>query len=217
MNTDTLPHAASTASLASADSRGAASLDCQSGRRHALRGLAAAFAGASLISLPWLSGCSALPKDLLLTEQQMLDALVGRFPVQRRFAEIFDLKLSQPSLKLLPADNRLALGLGVGVQERLLTRREFTGNWAFSSGLKLDLADASVRLADVRTDSLRIEGLPSSVAGPLDVFGGRLIDDLLEGQVLHRFDQRVFDTARQFGLKADSLRVTQAGVVLKLG
>lgn len=173
--------------------------------------------GLGLVGMPaWLAGCASLAGEYTLSQAQLLQALIERFPVQRRFAEVFELRLTRPSLRLIPDENRLGLGLAVGLRETLLTRRDFTGQWAFSSGLRFDPSDASVRLSEVRTEDLAIDGLPEQLAMPVRLVGGRVVEEVLEGTAVHRFNDSVARRARQLGIQPDALRVTDTGVTLKL-
>ncbi|WP_310463024.1 hypothetical protein [Sphaerotilus sp.] len=164
-----------------------------------------------------LSGCASTgPREFTLSERQILVTLAERFPANRRVLEIFDVRLASPKLKLLPAEDRLMLGFDLGVQERMLTSRTFKGNLMFSSGLRFDTGDSTVRLARVRRENIAIDGLPSLLASNVNRWGGLLAEDLLEGAVVHKVEQSAIDQAARMGLRPGALKVTEGGVMVTL-
>jgi len=163
------------------------------------------------------TGCATVgPREFTLSERQMLAALSGRFPASRRVLEIFEVRLSSPRLKLLPTEDRLMLGLDLGVQERLLASRTFKGTLMFSSGLRFDAGDSTVRLDRVRREHLAIEGLPSLLSSSVNRWGGMLAEELLEGAVVHTVDRATIDQAARQGVRPGAIRVTEGGVTVTL-
>lgn len=186
----------------------------RSDRRLCLRGGAAlALLG---LSAGWTGCATSGPREFTLSERQILAALSERFPANRRVLEVFDVRLASPRMKLLPAEDRLMLGFDLGVQERLLTSRAFKGNLMFSSGLRFDAGDATVRLDRVRRENLSIDGLPSLLASNVNRWGGLLAEELLEGAVVHTVDRTAVDQAARQGLRPGSLKVTEGGVRVTL-
>lgn len=183
-------------------------------RRAALRG-ALALASVGLPGL-WAGCASPGPREFTLSERQILAALAERFPANRRVLEIFDVRLASPKLKLLPSEDRLMLGFDLGVQERMLTSRTFKGHLMFSSGLRFDTGDSTVRLARVRRENIALEGLPSLLASSVNRWGGLLAEELLEGAVVHKVEQTAIDQAARLGLRPGALKVTEAGVTVTL-
>lgn len=186
----------------------------RSDRRLCLRGGAAlALLG---LSAGWTGCATSGPREFTLSERQILAALSERFPANRRVLEVFDVRLASPRLKLLPAEDRLMLGFDLGVQERLITSRLFKGNLMFSSGLRFDAGDATVRLDRVRRENLSIDGLPSLLASNVNRWGGLLAEELLEGAVVHTVDRTAVDQAARQGLRPGALKVTEGGVRVTL-
>lgn len=186
----------------------------RSDRRLCLRGGAAlALLG---LSAGWAGCATSGPREFTLSERQILAALSERFPANRRVLEVFDVRLASPRLKLLPAEDRLMLGFDLGVQERLITSRTFKGNLMFSSGLRFDAGDATVRLDRVRRENLSIDGLPSLLASNVNRWGGLLAEELLEGAVVHTVDRTAVDQAARQGLRPGALKVTEGGVRVTL-
>lgn len=182
------------------------------GRRAVLR-QAAGLAGAAAV----LSGCATTaPRAFTLSERQILAALSARFPANRRVLEFFDVRLSSPRLRLLPSEDRLMLGFDLGVQERMLTARAFKGSLMFSSGLRFESGDGTVRLVRVRRENIAIDGLPTALASTVNRWGGWLAEELLEEAVVHKVEQSSLDEAARMGLRPGALKVTDGGVTVTL-
>lgn len=181
-------------------------------RRDWLRRAGSLAGGAVLLSACATPG----PREFTLSERQILAALSERFPANRRVLEIFDVRLASPKLRLLPTEDRLMLGFDLGVQERVLTSRTFKGSLMFSSGLRFDTGDSTVRLARVRRENIAIDGLPSLLASNLNRWGGLLAEELLEGAVVHKVEQSAIDQAARMGLRPGALKVTEGGVTVTL-
>jgi len=168
------------------------------------------------LSVGW-TGCATVgPREFTLSERQILAALSERFPASRRVLEIFEVRLSAPRLKLLPTEDRLMLGFDLGVQERILASRAFKGSLMFSSGLRFEAGDATVRLDRVRCENLSIDGLPSLLSSSVNRWGGLLAEELLEGAVVHTVARALIDQAARQGLRPGALKVTEGGVRVTL-
>jgi hypothetical protein len=163
-----------------------------------------------------LAGCAAFyPREISLSEAELLSALANRFPAERRVMQVFDLKLARPRLKLLPADNRIAIALDLGLQDTVL-RKQFDGGLGFTTGLRYDPARQSVVLTGVRADSASIDGVPRPLAGTVNQWGGWLAEQLLEGSVVRKVSSEELDRVRSRGLHPGAIRVTDRGVALAL-
>lgn len=174
--------------------------------------------GASLaLALPFgFGGCALLaPREIALSEAELLSALASRFPAQRRVMQVFDLTLARPRLKLLPAEQRIAIALDVALQGALL-RRSLDGALGFTTALRYDAARQSVVLANVRADGVSIDGLPQLLAGSVNTWGGLLAEQLLEGAVVRQLKPAELDRLRQAGRRPGVVNVTDRGVSLAL-
>lgn len=180
--------------------------------RRQVLGLAGAWAAAGL------GGCaSVLPGDYTVSERQILSALEASFPAQRRVLEIFDIRLASPRLKLLPQENRLMLGFDVGVAQALVGRgQEVKGNLMFSSALRWESGDGTVRLDKVRRENLAFDGLPAVLASTVNRWGGGLAAELLDGLVVHRVERSTLDRLALVGLRPAGLSVTSSGLRVAL-
>ena len=131
--------------------------DCCNPNRRRL--LLAAAGMSALSAVSGLAGCAGWvgPQTLTLSEAE-LNALIGRaFPLQRRVLELLDVQMSAPQLRLLPDVNRLAVALVVSTQDRVFGRSA-RGSLRFDAALRWDAAEATIRLAQVRVQQLRLDG-----------------------------------------------------------
>ena len=115
-------------------------------RRLALTALTAVAAPLGL-----LVACTGLtgPTVITLTEAELAALIARSFPITRRVLEVIDVQMLAPRLRLLPAQNRLAVDLTVASQERLFGKSG-RGQLVFDSALRFEPRDASVRLTQVR-------------------------------------------------------------------
>lgn len=185
--------------------------------RRDLLGLAAlGLGGAGLLGALGLGGCASLPDEWRLSQAELLAHLVERFPMQRRIGEIVDLKLAAPRIKLRPEDNRVVVGFDAELQETLFSGRRFPGSLAFATGLRYEGSDGTLRLNNVRTETLNLGVLPGRLNEIVERLAGRVVEEVLEGQVVHTFSESLVRRSRQLGLQPGAFKVTDSGVVVRL-
>ena len=131
-------------------------------RRHALITFTAPASG---LLTGLLAGCVGLggPTVITLSEAEIAALIQRSFPLTRRVLEVFDVQLQAPHLRLLPAQNRLAVDLTVSTQDRLFGRTA-RGQLQFDSALRYDARDATVRLTQVRVQQVNLSA-GSAAAG----------------------------------------------------
>ena len=184
------------------------------------RNLMAAMSAAAAAGL---AGCAGLgvPTVITLSETELRLLLAGVFPIQRRVLELLDLELTAPMLRLLPAQNRLALTLNLSSRERL-SGKVGSGHLGFDSMLRYDARDASVRLTQVRIDRLSFEAgaaaasKPSAEPGNVARIGQALAERAFEDLVIYRVSAERQATLRQLGLQPGSVTVTARGLEITL-
>lgn len=177
-------------------------------------GLTVLCGSAGLLSL---GGCANLPpglRNVEVSQDKLLSALTTQFPVQRRLLEFLDVSLSQPRLRLVPQDNRLQTEFDIGVGETLLTRKVFKGTLGFSSGVRYEGRDHTIRLARVQVDKLSIGGVPDALAGRLQAVGALLAETLLEDISVYKMPDNVARLADALGVAPGELRVTSSGLAV---
>ena len=163
--------------------------------------------------LALLAACATAPRSVDISQQQLQSALARRFPIDTRVGDLFAAKVGAPRLTLLPDENRVRLDFTFEARDRIV-RSAVHGDLALSFSLRFEPTDATIRIADVRIESVNLQGLPERWRAQLEpiatIVGERLLDDA----VLHTF--RPEDIARARGWAPGEIRVTPAGVRVEL-
>ena len=161
-----------------------------------------------------LSGCASVPGTVEVSREQLQAALERRFPFEARpVGGLFVVRVTGPRLELLPADNRLRVDFAVEASDRI-TRGMGRGALALSFGIRYEPSDTTLRATGVRAENIEVQGLSPEWRAPLQVAGGLVAENLLEGAVLHAF--RPEDLARARGWTPGDIRVTPRGVRIEL-
>ncbi len=172
---------------------------------------------AGLVSTVVLAGCASLvPKSLDVSQSQILDAVSQRFPYQRKVLEVFDLQLTRPRVAMLPDRNRVGLDLDLGLQDSLLTRREYKGVVHLTTGLRYESGDGTVRLQGVKLERLAMDGLSPGLNARLQQVAGLLAEQQFEGQPIKQFTREQLDRAAMLGVRPGALTVTSSGLSMAL-
>jgi len=210
-------------------------------RRFALTALTVAAAPLGL-----LVACSGLtgPTVITLTEAELAALIARSFPITRRVLEVIDVQMMAPRLRLLPAQNRLAVDLTVASQERIFGKTG-RGQLVFDSALRFEPRDASVRLTQVRVQQFNLDtggalpaglGAPAvpvvpvapsaqpgaagaSQAGPTGPgarLGTALAERALEDLSIYRVPADRLASLRQLGLQPGAVTITARGLEITL-
>lgn len=158
-----------------------------------------------------LAACAA-PRQVTLSESELQRAAERRFPVERRYLEVFDVTLARPRLALSAADNRVASTFDVAVRERLLGAR-WTGTMVLKSALRYEAADHTVRLQAVRVDDFVLDG--SGGVAPVERLGALVAERLLEDAVVYTLPAERVAQLQRAGLRPAGVAVTAAGVEIR--
>jgi hypothetical protein len=176
----------------------------------------------------WVLACSAVVAALGASAQaapgaktytvplaQMQQNVDTRFPVRKRLADIVDIQVQSPRLKLLPALNRLGTELDMNVLERVGGRR-YSGLLVLDYGLRFERSDNSVRMTDVRVSGMRLADVPepynSLIAGTLP----RLAEQLLADYAVHTVSEQDMNLVSNLGFEPGEIKVTPAGLRVTL-
>jgi len=175
-------------------------------RRQWLRaGLAATLLPA--VSLPARAGFNFFESEFTATRDELQAELARRFPITRRYGELFLVSLHDPQLALDGSANRATLALRLVISSPVLQPSSVGGQVAISSGLHWDAEGLSVRLQDPRAEELRIDGVTGNDAQNLQRIGAAVAQEALQGYPLHTFRP---DELR-FGLKTYQVQSINIG------
>ena len=174
---------------------------------------------ALLVPVLALVGCAGLqpgPRQVDISERRLVAAVAQSFPVQKRYGELFELKFSDPAVRLMPEENRIGTRLNFSASTLLNPGRPWTGQMALSYGLRFEASDLTVRLDAVRLDSVDMAGVPSAYAQALRGAGAQLTEGLMQNMVVHRFKPEDLRTVEGMGYQPGALKVVPGGLRLQL-
>ena len=175
--------------------------------------------GAALLSalLPALSACASGgpgPLGHTVSQQRLNQLLAAAFPVTRSFAGLAELTLQSPRLGLLPASNRVSTAFDLVLSERIAGTR-YTGGMDLDSGLRFDLAEGTVRMADVKVNRLTVDQLPPAQQRLVSQYAPGIAEQLLQNMVLYRLPAEQMALARNLGWTGAALRVLPGGLLIE--
>jgi hypothetical protein len=182
----------------------------------ASRRAAAVFAAAMVVLCSlMLTACAGLggPRVVTLSEADITRALERQMPLERRLLEVFDVRVSAPSVRLLPESNRLATELDLGIGDRI-GGRNWHAHLALDYGLRYEESDGGIHLAEVRVRQLQSD--PDAPSRQSDRIAALVAEQLLEGVAIYRFKPEDLKTAQGWGVKPGAVTVTPRGVEITL-
>ncbi|MFD2451090.1 hypothetical protein [Ideonella paludis] len=173
----------------------------------------------ALVSGSLLGACASVlgPRRVVYSEDELAALLARRFPVDKRLMEWLDVEVSHPKVRLLPEDNRLELGLGVALRDRLFTTR-LQGRLRLSTALAVRPEDRSLRMRQVKVHDWAVDGLedagrwPSRLQGQR--LGGLLVERVLEDLSIYTFKDSDWQRLTDAGYAPPQVRIQPQGLEL---
>ncbi len=99
--------------------------------------------------------------NVIITQQQIDDALQKKFPVTKTHLLIFRITYSNPHLTLLPDSNRIEVGLDAEVSIKILNEaKKLGGTVLVTSALAFRSETKQFFLASPQINKLEIQGVP---------------------------------------------------------
>ncbi len=117
---------------------------------------------------------------------KLQDGLAKRFPVEQRLFEVISLRLEQPRLSTLPAQERLQVALVTQMSSPVMTK-PWRGKLTFSGKLALDEARQAIVLREGRVEELAAEGLDETRQRLLTRLANFVAEHILQDAVVHSF------------------------------
>jgi hypothetical protein len=186
---------------------------CALSRRHLLRLMGSA-AAVPLPSIA-LAGFNFFLSEFSATRAELQAELARRFPLQKRYAELFTVTLRDPLLGLDAANNRLGVTTLLDIASPLLRPPAVQGLVSISSALRYDAPARALRLDEPRADRIEIQGLSGRDAERLQQIGALVAQELLRDQVLHTFDAKDLTVGSKV-YEIGDITVEQDGVKVQL-
>ena len=159
-----------------------------------------------------------MPGSLTFSEHELQTQLSERFPIQRNLLDIFDLRLSDPRLRLDPQAKRLSTELRLHASDAR-SGRSVRGTVGLGYALRFEPRDNSIRLVKPRVETFDFEAEPGTSLRR-DEATQRLVmalaERLLEDLVLYRVPAERLALLRAIGFRPGTLSVTPAGVEITI-
>ena len=162
-----------------------------------------------------LAACAGLGPRSVTLSQADLQALIERqFPRDRRVLELIDVNLARPVIRLVPERNRISTELELSAVERL-SGRALRGSLTLDHALRYEPSDATLRLAQVRVNDLKLDVGGTTLSGQAARLGGLLAERLLDDLVLYRASDDKREALRRAGIDRAEVAVTARGIELR--
>jgi hypothetical protein len=164
-----------------------------------------------------LGACVAFdPRNVTLSQAELQALLERQFPRQQRLMELLDVSLTKPSLRLVPERNRIATALDLAATERL-SGRMLRGSLAIEHALRYEPSDATLRLANVKVDDIKLELAGTPLSGQVARLGAMLAERALDDFVIYRVSDDKRELLSHAGVNNADVAVTSRGVELRFG
>lgn len=187
----------------------------QASRRGFARRLVAGVALAAVAALaagPAGAGYNLWTGEYTVTQAEAQTQVEKRFPLRFTYAQLFDVQVSRPVLRLDAASGRAAIAVDLAVRSPLLAQ-PLAGALTISSRLRFDAETRSVRLVAPDADRIAFQGLSPADAQQLQAIGQAVAQQALQDYPLHTFrpeeltyGNRVFQPG-EITVAADGIRI----------
>lgn len=182
-------------------------------RRH----VAAALLGGALLTPLAFTGCASLmgPRTIEIPREELVSKLGERFPATTRLMGVLDVQALRADLTLLPERDQVAMTVPLRTRERL-SGQTYNGVLRLNFGLRYEPQDATIRLAAVQVEDVKLEGLPAAAQRSLGRVGAWVAEETLQDYPIHRFKPEDLRKADRLGYEVERVRVTATGLAIQL-
>jgi len=125
---------------------------------------------------------------------KLQQALQNKFPFNKRYLDLFDITVSNPTLSLQPDTNRVITAFDARVAPAFL-KQAWQGKLVLSGALKIDATRNAVVLTEPRLENLSLDAATASNTAKLAKLGAQLAEDLLNDTVIYTFKPEEFAMA----------------------
>ena len=185
-------------------------------RRRLLSALGAAVA-ATVVAAPLSAhaGFNFFTSEYTATRDELQAQIAKRFPVQKRYADIFTVGLRDPQLGLDARNNRAAITAVLSISSPLLQPQTVQGIVSVSSALKYDAPARALRLDRPQAERLELQGVTGRDAERLQNIGAVVAQELLRDQALRTFTAEELTVGRKT-YEIGAITVQDDGITVEL-
>lgn len=174
-----------------------------------------------LARLAWAQSSTSEPEDdappalpqYKVSAAALQVAVAQRFPLRYPVAGLMNLDVQVPTLRLLPALNRLNAEMVVEAAGPALNRSH-QGTLNVEFGLRYEAADHTVRAHQLRLVRLQFPTLQPGVVALLNTYGPALAAQTLQEVVLHTLRPQDLALPDGLGMQPGSITVTDEGLTI---
>lgn len=172
----------------------------------------------SLVSATLLSAaCSgkSLPRQVIVSAEQLQQAVARRFPRPYPVAGLLQLQLQAPKLQLLPEADLIKAQFVAHLSGPVL-KQGYDGRMEADFGLRYEPSDRTVRAQRVKVHSLALDGLPPALSEMLNTYGSTIAEQALGDIVLYQVQEKDTALMDALGTQPGVMRVTAQGLEIAL-
>jgi len=162
-----------------------------------------------------LAGFNFFTSEYTATREELQAQIAKRFPVQKRYADIFTVGLRDPQLGLDARNNRAAITAVLSISSPLLQPQTVQGIVSVSSALKYDAPARALRLDRPQAERLELQGVTGRDAERLQNIGAVVAQELLRDQALRTFTAEELTVGRKT-YEIGAITVQDDGITVEL-
>jgi len=162
-----------------------------------------------------LAGFNFFTSEYTATREELQAQIAKRFPVQKRYADIFTVGLRDPQLGLDARNNRAAITAVLSISSPLLQPQTVQGIVSVSSALKYDAPARALRLDRPLAERLELQGVTGRDAERLQNIGAVVAQELLRDQALRTFTAEELTVGRKT-YEIGAITVQDDGITVEL-
>jgi hypothetical protein len=164
--------------------------------------------------LPVLLGRPAVAQPRYTVSAAQLQQMVAQeFPRRYPVAGLMNMDVQAPTLRLLPALNRLSAEMSVLAAGPLLDGNQ-KGFFEVDFALRYEASDRTIRAHKLRFKRLRMADLSPAATELLNAYGPAMAEQTLQEVVLHQLRAQDLALTDDLGLQPSSITVTESGLVV---
>ncbi|SCK59643.1 Protein of unknown function [Variovorax sp. HW608] len=162
-----------------------------------------------------MAGFNFFTSEYTASREELQAQIARHFPVQKRYADIFTVSLSDPQLGLDGDKNRAAITAALTITSPLLRPSTVLGVVSVSSALKYDAPARALRLDQPQAERLELQGVTGRDAERLQRIGAVVAQELLRDQPLRTFTAEELTVGRKT-YEIGAITVQNDGITVEL-
>ena len=119
--------------------------------------------------------------DIVITQQQIDEALQAKFPMSKTYLAIFQIEYSNPHVILLPATDRIEVGLDAELNIRLGSQtKKLGGTVTATTGLSYRSETNQFFLSEPKIEKMSIQGIPQKYVDKVTSLSSNTVREYLQ-------------------------------------